>query len=159
MKQLEIFKFILLVIGTSVQLSSMDNLEQRPLIYIALEGGGMHMSPALEVLAQLEIKHQRPIAEIVDGIIGLSSGAIIAAHLLTPKNQYSARELKFGLPRMLKEGAQGSVMNGVLSYFFSDNFSNFETLYKKNLGDACMKDARGHLLIAAYNREKNSENL
>ena len=157
MKHFEIFKFVIsfLVVVISTQLLAMDEFEQRPLIYISLEGGGMHMSPALEVLAQLESRHQRPIAELVDGIIGLSSGAIIGAHLLAPNCKYLARELKSELPCMLKEGAKGSAMNGALTYFFGDKFFNFETLYKRNLGEVCMKDAHGHLLIAAYNRENN----
>ena len=141
----------LLTLSVSLRLAAME--EQKPIVYISLEGGGMHMCAALEVLQRLEKENNRPIAELVDGIIGLSSGAIIGAHLLSPTEpKWSAKNLKDNLPQMLDEAAKGSAIGGMLSSLFS-NFSSFKTLFMNSIGPAPMQNACGHLLMAAYNTE------
>jgi hypothetical protein len=73
-------------------------------------------------------------------------------------HRWSAQKLKDELPQMLVEGVKGSAMGGFLSWF-SDSYPSFETLFKNNLGEASLKDALKHLLIASYNTLTEKMNI
>jgi len=134
---------------------------QKPLIFLCLEGGGMHMCAALETIRRIEDICGFPISDGVDGIIGLSSGAVIAAHLLAPNNlgqaRWSAEKLKEALPNMFINGALGSAFGGRLSSCSLGTLKTTGAHFKESIGDAFMQQALKRLLIVSYNsHEKKS---
>jgi|GEM_PF-3615237 len=136
---------------------------EEPIVYLSLEGGGMHMVAALETIRRIEQAANRPISELVDGIIGLSSGAVIAAHLLVPneegKAKWSAENLKKEFSSTLVNGALGSALGGSISNFFGSKVKTFRTLFNENLGNISMKESLKRLIIISYNSQTKTQGV
>lgn len=71
---------------------------------LSLDGGGILMLPALQVLADLETRSGKPVWQLFDLIVGTGSGAAIAAALTVPENaekaRHTATELVKGFPEL-----------------------------------------------------------
>ena len=69
----------------------------RPLRVLAIDGGGIRGILAVMVLAELERRTGKPVAELFDFIAGTSTGALVALGLTVPdeagKPRYSARQV------------------------------------------------------------------
>ena len=125
---------------------------------LCIDGGGIRgLIPAL-VLAEIEQRTGRRMAELVDFIAGTSTGGILACALARPgadgRPQFSAEELA-GLyveegPRIFRRDLLKTIFSvgGWLDERYEDDGLN--AALERYLGDAWLSDALVDVMITAY---------
>jgi patatin-like phospholipase/acyl hydrolase len=129
---------------------------------LSIDGGGIRgIIPAM-MLAEIERRTKRPIAQLFDLIAGTSTGGIIALGLTKPgagaSPQYSAQELV----RLYEaEGAtifSRSIWHRVIAVgnFLEEKYpsSGIEGVLERYFGDARLKDVLTNVLISSYELER-----
>jgi uncharacterized protein len=129
---------------------------------LAIDGGGIRgLIPAL-VLAEIEARTGRRIAELVDLIAGTSTGGIIAVALTRAGEDGGPRWSAAQLIE-LYESQGPRIFDRSLFQALSSGFgiedekyprANLEESLDRYLGDARLRDALTDLLIAAYETEQ-----
>jgi patatin-like phospholipase/acyl hydrolase len=129
---------------------------------LSIDGGGIRgIIPAL-ILAEIERRTKRPIAELFDLIAGTSTGGIIALGLTKPgagnQPQYSAQEIA-----QLYESDGSTIFSRSIWHrlyaagsFLEEKYpsSGIESVLDKYFGEARLKDALTNVLISSYELEK-----
>ena len=127
---------------------------------LSIDGGGIRgIMPAM-VLAEVEKRAGKPIAELFDLIAGTSTGGILALGLTKPdeagKPQYKAE----ALIQLYRE--KGSTifstslwdLNGLIDELY--DAEGIESVLLEYFGDAELKDTLSNVLITAYNIESRN---
>lgn len=135
-----------------------------PLRFISLDGGGMLEVIPLSLLSTIEAE-LGPISSLVDGMMGSSSGGIVAAMLSTPTGQsgplpkYSCAEIleSYRFNAMKVFNAQAFI-NAAFYFAGLSQFANFpkaaepfEELLEAYMGGVYLSHALKPLMITAYN--------
>ena len=129
---------------------------------LSIDGGGIRgIIPAM-ILADIERRTKRPIAELFDLIAGTSTGGIIALGLTKPgannKPQYTAQEIA-----ALYESDGSTIFSRSIWHrlyaagsFLEEKYSSdgIERVLDKYFGDAWLKDALTNVLISSYELER-----
>jgi patatin-like phospholipase/acyl hydrolase len=129
---------------------------------LSIDGGGIRgIIPAL-ILAEIERRTKRPIAELFDLIAGTSTGGLIALGLTKPgvgnQPQYTAEELAH-----LYETDGSAIFSRSIWHrlYAANNFleekypsDGIERVLDKYFGEARLKDALTNVLISSYEIEK-----
>lgn len=133
---------------------------------LSIDGGGIRgIIPAL-VLAEIEERADRPIAELFDLVAGTSTGGILSLGLTAPGDddtpRYSASDLvefydeeggdifqKYGWD--MYEKARATVRSVVDEKYDADNI---EQILKDRFGSASLSDALTPVLVPAYEIEQ-----
>ena len=129
---------------------------------LSLDGGGIRgLIPAL-VLAALEKKAGRPIAELFDLITGTSTGGILALGLTVAGDKGGPRYTAGDLAKLyLEEGStifsrsvwkRISSANGLTDEHYPS--TGIESVLERYFGEARLKDALCEVLIPAYEIER-----
>lgn len=125
---------------------------------LSIDGGGIRgIIPAL-VLAEIELKAERPACELFDLIAGTSAGGIVALGVTVPgqdgKPLHSAEELADFFvtdgPKIFSRSLLRTIetVDGLLEEKYSA--SGLEAALKDNLGDAPLSEALSDVLITSY---------
>ncbi|WP_253303109.1 patatin-like phospholipase family protein [Wolbachia endosymbiont of Phyllotreta cruciferae] len=126
---------------------------------LSVDGGGIRgIIPAI-ILAEIEKRARRPIAEIFDLIAGTSTGGIVIAGLCKKdKPQYSANDLvefyrEYG-PYIFKSSF---FRRSILSWFNCAQYphKNIEFVLDKYFGDDILKNTLSNVLITSYDIHNN----
>jgi patatin-like phospholipase/acyl hydrolase len=124
---------------------------------LAIDGGGIRgIIPAI-VLADLERRAARPVAELFDLLAGTSTGGVLACALLHPTRPRTAAALvelyREEGPRIfrLPLGRRVATGFGLLEERYDDDDLN--AVLERELGDAPLAEARRDLLVTAYDLE------
>jgi uncharacterized protein len=136
----------------------------RPLRVLALDGGGIRGVIPATVLAEIEKKTGKRIAEIFDLIAGTSTGGILALGLTTP-DPNDASKPRFRAEDLVGMYAEkgGAIFNLSLGHRLLTLFGLFGSKYavgglEKTLrgyfGDSRLKDAVADVLITSYDLEQ-----
>ncbi len=125
---------------------------------LAIDGGGIRGIIPAVILAALEQRTGKPIAEMFDVIAGTSTGALLATMLTVPdaggKPKYSAAEM---VDIYVNEGPvifhksflrNIGDLGGATGPKYPD--SGIESVLKKYLGDARLKDTLKEILVCSY---------
>jgi predicted acylesterase/phospholipase RssA len=147
----------------AVQTPVSEDTATRPLRVLALDGGGIRGVIPATLLAEIEQKTGKPIAETFDLIAGTSTGGILALGLTTPdpddpsKPRYRAEEL------VAMYAEKGSTIFGLsLGHRLLTVFGLFGSKYavggldktlRGYFGDSRLKDALAEVLITSYDLE------
>jgi len=129
---------------------------------LSIDGGGMRgIIPAM-ILAEIETRTQRQIAELFHLIAGTSTGGILALGLTKPnpqgKPQYAARDLM-----NLYEAEGGRIFSRsvwhrihAIGHVAEEKYPSdgIETVLDRYFGEARLKDAVTDVLITSYEIEK-----
>ncbi|MCB0548192.1 MAG: patatin-like phospholipase family protein [Phaeodactylibacter sp.] len=130
---------------------------------LSIDGGGIRGIIPCTVLAEIEKRTGKPVAELFDLIAGTSTGGILAGGLAMADEN--------GKPRKSAEGLLGLYLGkngkkifrktfpGLLNYLrlpFTSLFpaGGMEQLLKQEFGDARLKDSLTNLLITSYNTQE-----
>jgi patatin-like phospholipase/acyl hydrolase len=121
---------------------------------LSIDGGGIRgIIPAM-VLAEIEERSGKPIAETFDLIAGTSTGGILALGLAMPgdsgKPRYAARDL---IELYEDEGASiFSGRAGTIRNLFEERYpsAGVEEVLKEYFGDARLKDALTRVFVTSY---------
>ncbi|WP_265032662.1 patatin-like phospholipase family protein [Wolbachia endosymbiont (group A) of Sicus ferrugineus] len=123
---------------------------------LSVDGGGIRgIIPAI-ILAEIEKRAKKPIAEIFDLMAGTSTGGIVAAGLCTQK--YSANDLvelyeKYG-PYIFESSfwrrSIASWLNGA-----QYSYKNIEFILDKYFGKSTIADVSSNLLLTSYDIHNN----
>ena len=121
---------------------------------LSIDGGGLRgMIPAM-VLAEIEARTGRPVAETFDLIAGTSTGGILALGLALPGDggepRYAAQEL---IELYEKEGSRiFSHRAGLLRGAFEERYpaKGLEEVLREYFGDARLKDALTKVFVTSY---------
>jgi hypothetical protein len=139
--------------------------EERPLRFIALDGGGFIMQSALMTFARIEHSTGKPIAWLVDGFLGMSSGAIIAAKLCAPKEK-TFINIHGANPRVQPKWSAAALRDDFAwsfpYYFWASSLGNSNGLAQTlqlEMGHGFMSDAISRLMIASYNTHSDTTSL
>ncbi|MDG7056544.1 MAG: patatin-like phospholipase family protein [Wolbachia endosymbiont of Penenirmus auritus] len=129
---------------------------------LSVDGGGIRgIIPAI-ILAEIEKKAKKPIAEIFDLMAGTSTGGIVVAGLCKKddqgKPQYSANDLvelyqEYG-PYIFKSSF---FRRSILSWFNCAQYpyKNIELVLEKYFGDDVLKNTLSKVLITSYDIHNN----
>jgi hypothetical protein len=129
---------------------------------LAIDGGGIRgLIPAL-VLAEIERRTERPIAELVDMIAGTSTGGILACALGKPDPLPAAEIASLYVeegPKIFDRSLlkQITSLGGYLDERYSD--SGLVRALERYLGDTPMTAATIPLLLTAYDTEARAIHL
>jgi patatin-like phospholipase/acyl hydrolase len=129
---------------------------------LSIDGGGIRgIIPAL-ILAEVERRTKRPIAELFDLIAGTSTGGIIALGLTKPganhKPQYSAQDIA-----KLYEAEGSTIFSRSIWHriyaagsFLEEKYpsSGIESVLDEYFGEARLKDVLTNVLISSYEIEQ-----
>ena len=132
-----------------------------PMRILAIDGGGIRgLIPAL-VLAEVERRTQRRVAELFDVIAGTSTGGILACALSVPgedgRPRYSAEELTRLYvsegPRIFQRSllTQLATLGGIADQRYDD--AGLRDALETYLGGARLSDALVPILVTAYEIE------
>lgn len=138
-----------------------------PLRFISLDGGGMLGLIPITLLEKIEEESGRPIVDLVDGMMGSSSGGIVAAMLHTPKQQWDLTP-KFSVADIHQSYVQNAMkvfnmqaqanaaafLTGL--NLFQDHAgaaAEFDTLLEANVGHVYMSHTLKPLMISSFNVE------
>jgi patatin-like phospholipase/acyl hydrolase len=122
---------------------------------LSIDGGGLRgIIPAM-VLAEIEERTGKPIAETFDLIAGTSTGGILALGLAMPGNEgskprYAAKDL---IKLYEEEGARiFSGRAGTIRNFFEERYpsAGVEEVLKEYFGEARLKDALTRVFVTSY---------
>jgi patatin-like phospholipase/acyl hydrolase len=121
---------------------------------LSIDGGGLRgIIPAM-VLAEIEERTEKPIAETFDLIAGTSTGGILALGLAMPgddgKPRYTAREL---IKLYEEEGARiFSGRAGTIKNVFEERYPSegVEEVLGEYFGEARLKDALTRVFVTSY---------
>ena len=125
---------------------------------LAIDGGGIRGIIPATVLADLERRAARPVAELFDLVAGTSTGGILGCGLLHPTRLRSAASLvelyREEGPRIfrLPLGRRIATGFGLLEERYADDGLN--AVLERELGDAPLSHARRDLLLTAYDLEE-----
>ncbi len=126
---------------------------------LSIDGGGIRgIIPAI-ILAEIEKRTRRTIAEIFDLMAGTSTGGIVVAGLCKKdKPQYSANDLvefyrEYG-PYIFKSSF---LRRSILSWFNCTQYphKNIEYVLHKYFGDDVFKNTLSNVLITSYDIHNN----
>jgi len=162
MKSLRAFA---LCVACQIPTLAMAQAPAEPMRFISLDGGGMLELIPISLLEKIEDATGQPISCLVDGMMGSSSGGIVAAMLNTPTQQWDQTP-KFGAAQI----HASYVANGIAVFnmhafinaalFFSGyahlaNFpaaaASFDKLLDENVGHVYLSHSLKPLMITAYN--------
>lgn len=129
---------------------------------LTIDGGGIRGILPCAILAELERRLGKPIAETFDLIAGTSTGGIIACGLNVP-HPTTAGKPKFSAAQLgelyEKNGAdifkkRGGIFSGVTK-LFGKSFAHdgLETLLRDYFGDAQLNQTFSELLVTSYDIE------
>ncbi|MCM1002675.1 patatin-like phospholipase family protein, partial [Wolbachia pipientis] len=129
---------------------------------LSVDGGGIRgIIPAI-ILAEIEKKARRPIAEIFDLMAGTSTGGIVVAGLCKKddqgKPQYSANDL---VELYQKYGSyifkSSFFRRSIFSWFNCEKYpyNNIESVLEKYFGDDILKHTLSRVLITSYDIHNN----
>jgi uncharacterized protein len=130
---------------------------------LSIDGGGVRGIIPLTILAAIEERTKRPIAELFDLIAGTSTGGIITLGLTKPdqfgKPENSARDLCEMYRRKIPDifGRPQSWWGNLLSPKY--RASPIKKILKKGLGDCRLKSALTDILIPCYDIEHRSPHI
>ena len=129
---------------------------------LSIDGGGIRgIIPAM-VLAEIERRTQRPVAQLFDLVAGTSTGGIIALGLTVPKCPGAPlyRAQRF-VELYEHEGARIFSRSLLRAMFAVDNLTlkkysstGIEQVLKEYFGDARLRDAVTDVLITSYEIER-----
>lgn len=130
---------------------------------LTLDGGGIRGIIPCAVLAEIERRLDRPIADLFDLVAGTSTGGIIACGLSIPHAEQPGRP-KFRATDLSelyeKNGAQifkkqGGVFSG-MNALFEEAFTHegLEGLLKEYFGDTELRETLTDLLVTSYDIER-----
>jgi uncharacterized protein len=121
---------------------------------LSIDGGGIRgLIPAV-VLAAVEERCGKRIADAFDLIAGTSTGGILALALAQPDKQYEARDLielyEEDGPQIFHRSLLRRLesVDGYIDELYDDKA--LKASLRKHLGDARLKDASCHIFITAY---------
>ncbi|WOE63699.1 patatin-like phospholipase family protein [Wolbachia endosymbiont of Zaprionus tsacasi] len=126
---------------------------------LSVDGGGIRgIIPAI-ILAEIEQRTRKTIAEIFDLMAGTSTGGIVVAGLCKKdKPQYSANDLvefyrEYG-PYIFKSSF---FRRSILSWFNCAQYphKNIESVLDKYFGEDILKNTLGNVLITSYDIQNN----
>jgi uncharacterized protein len=120
---------------------------------LSIDGGGIRGLIPVRVLAEVEERCGKPIAELFDVIAGTSTGGILALGLSCPQPQYSAADLARLYVEQGEEIFPKRLIN--VRQLYDEKYSNegLQRALRATLGDARLKDARTRVLVTAYDIE------
>ena len=129
---------------------------------LSIDGGGIRGIIPATILADIERRTKRPIAELFDLIAGTSTGGIIALGLTKPgagnKPQYTAQQIA-----QLYETDGSTIFSSSIWHrlyavgnFLEEKYpsSGIESVLDKYFGEARLKDVLTNVLISSYELEK-----
>jgi patatin-like phospholipase/acyl hydrolase len=125
---------------------------------LTIDGGGIRGIIPATLLAAIEQRTGKRIAEMFDLIAGTSTGGILAVGLAKPgadgKSEYSAADLlqlyfKEG-PTIFPESVWRRIVSGDFTLDEKYPCDGVESVLKRYFGDARLKDALTNLLITSY---------
>ncbi len=130
---------------------------------LSIDGGGVRGIIPISILAEIEKRTGKPIAELFDLIAGTSTGGILTLALTKPnqdgKPERSARELlelyKSEIPTIF--GKPQSWWGNLLRPKY--NASPIQKILKKGFGDCRLKSALTDILIPCYDIEHRSPHI
>lgn len=129
---------------------------------LSIDGGGIRgIIPAM-VLAEIERRTEKPIAELFDLIAGTSSGGILALGLVKPgsdgRPEYAAED---GIKLFAAQGARifsRSMWHKIHSVWSVEQekyqSEGIEAVFREYFGDALLKDSLTDVLITSYKIER-----
>lgn len=129
---------------------------------LSIDGGGIRgIIPAL-VLAEIEKRTDRPIAELFDLIAGTSTGGILALGLTVPGDEDTSRYSASDLVEFYdEEGGDIFQKSGWDTYrkaqsFFDEKYDAdaIERILQNKFGSASLSDASTPVLVPAYEIEQ-----
>jgi predicted acylesterase/phospholipase RssA len=129
---------------------------------LAIDGGGIRgLIPAL-VLAEIENRAQRRIAQLFDLVAGTSTGAIIACALTKPDAMAATRIAEVYTqdgPKIFDASLLKTItsVGGLIDERY-DSKGLFDSL-RRHLGDARLSDATTRILITAYDLQSRQAML
>jgi hypothetical protein len=129
---------------------------------LSVDGGGIRgIIPAI-ILAEIEKRARKPIAEIFDLMAGTSTGGIVVAGLCKKDErgnpQYSANDL---VELYQKYGAyifkSSFFRRSILSWFNCAQYphKNIESILEKYFGDNTLQNTLSNVLITSYDIQNN----
>lgn len=147
-----------------VELDSASTKE-KTLRFISIDGGGLFGLFPIVLLEELEARSGEPISSLVDGMMGSSTGGIIAAMLSTPKQQwdlapkFSAAEIhQTYVENSMKVFNLRAVANAIAFMIGKANWADypsaaapFETLLDEKIGHVYMSHTLKRLMITSFN--------
>lgn len=134
-----------------------ERAQTKPTRILSIDGGGIRGVIPAVILAAIEEKTGKPIADLFDVIAGTSTGGIIAAGLTVPdgsmRPKYAAEDL-FTLYR--KHGPSifaEQWWRGAISWFNGPKYSArpLEECLAEYFGETMLSDALVELLVTTYN--------
>lgn len=138
----------------------MTDSATRPLRVLALDGGGIRGVISATVLAEIETRTGKRIAEMFDLIAGTSTGGILALGLTTPnpddpaKPRYQAEELVALYAEKGNVIFRRSVWHKLLTLFglFGSKYavSGLDETLHRYFGASRLKDAVAEVLVTSY---------
>lgn len=137
-------------------ISTMPLMAERPLRYISIDGGGLKALAPVIWLKEIQIKTGKPLHQLIDGVIGNSAGAVIAASLCT-RDPFSPEHALFDADHYATSFVTHAMKFPVIPAFSVVNMDELlnATLHD-TFHDAKMSEAFCHLLIGAFDRETNA---
>jgi patatin-like phospholipase/acyl hydrolase len=140
----------------------MDKNKKRLFTILCIDGGGVRGIIPARILQDIEERTGKPIAELFDMVGGPSTGAIVAAGLVTPdpedptRPRNTAQEIKNfyyqHTPKIFPEMRFKSIRRVSSASLYDPK--PLEDALEINLGDAKMRDALTHLMIPATDIKK-----
>ncbi|MCZ6515820.1 MAG: patatin-like phospholipase family protein [Acidobacteria bacterium] len=135
---------------------------ENPIKVLAIDGGGVRgIIPAM-VLAEIENRTQKHIADLFDLFAGTSTGAILALGLLKPNRlgrpQYSAERLaqlyEIESPRIFHRPLLHTLhsVGGILTEKYPAD--GLERVMKRYFGEVRLEEALKEILITSYDIER-----
>ncbi len=120
---------------------------------LSIDGGGIRGLIPARVLAEIEKRCEKPIAELFDVIAGTSTGGILALGLTCPQPAYAAKDLV----RLYVEEGENIFPKRLINVrqLYDEKYSadGLERALRATLGDTRLKDARTRVLVTAYDIE------
>ena len=128
---------------------------------LAIDGGGMRGLIPSTILAHIENKTNKTIAEMFDLIVGTSTGGLIAAAAVTKnaqgKPKFKAQEIvdlytNCG-PEIFKKSPWREISTGKGAFEERYDHKPLEGILNQYLGDATLKDCLKPIVITSYDIE------
>ena len=135
-----------------------EKTTHKPYRVLSIDGGGIRgIIPAM-ILAEIEERTGKPIAELFDFVAGTSTGGILGLGLLVPdengKPKYTAQDLvklyQENGNKIFKEEFWSRVRSGGGLFNEKYSFSGVESILKEYFGKTEMKDLLTDVLITSY---------
>lgn len=134
-----------------------------PYRILSIDGGGVRGLVAALVLAELEARAGRPVAQLFDLVAGTSAGAILALGLLRPDAagtgpRWQARELvdmyEVGGPRIFHRShwRYARTANGFLGPKY--DAAELETELRERLGDTHLSQSLRDVIVPTYDTHR-----